>query len=61
MNWVIILLIVLMVIIASGIAIKLILQRKLDDIDGFNGIRKVDQRKGEGTVIGFLGDDGNKS
>lgn len=61
MNWVIILLIVLVVIIASGIPIKLILHRKLDDIDGFNGIHKVDQRKGEGTVIGFLGDDGHKN
>lgn len=57
MNWVIIAICILVVIIFISVVIKLHLKKRLDDIDGFNGVHTVDMNKDGETVIGRFGDD----
>lgn len=51
MTWVGITGIVLAVLLVSGIIVKLVLKRKLADIDGLQGVHQ----RSEGNIIGNVG------
>jgi len=48
---------ILILVIMVGVAVKIRLRRKLDDIDGLNGVHVRDENRAEENVIGTLGDD----
>ena len=53
MNWITIMAILLAVLILAGIVVKVILRRRLNDIDGLGGIHK----ESDGNIIASLGDE----
>ena len=57
MNWVLAAILAAAVVIVIAVLIKLHLKKKLDSIDGLNGVHTTNLTDDEGTVIGVFGDE----
>ncbi|MDD4849245.1 MAG: hypothetical protein PHO10_00945 [Gemmiger sp.] len=57
MSWILIALVALAAIVAVCILVKIHLKKRLDSIDGLNGVFKEDQTGHNGTTIGSFGDE----